>query len=161
MKAKTFFIKILFLFLLFIIFEQTNSMIDYCITTANPKNIEDCLYFSTINDKCCFNNISRKCVTIPFNETIYNKSIIICEEDYFFSQYKLTDKEYDEYSKKPDYCTFKYNGTKYGFKNDEKINETFESSAHEVETRCTAHNDYKIIYYQKLFLFFSLFSILF
>ena len=101
--------------LFMMILKKINLMIDYCASTINPEEPNDCVFFSTEDTKCCFNpSNTSQC----FEES--SMEGLICEEDYFY-KFEKEEDIYKQYKDKNGNCTFIYGDIKGAFPYDENI----------------------------------------
>ena len=137
-----------------ILIRKIYLVIDYCTTRIFPNEPNDCVFFSTDEEKCCFNpNNTTRC----FHEN-KNESGLICEEDYFYYFMTGNDK-YDDYEDKKGYCTFTYRNIKGAFVYDEVIKNVLEiNEVKDLEIKCLNSKNIKFNFF--VFIFCFIFNIL-
>ena len=125
--------------IIFILINKIYLIIDYCSTRMSPQEPNDCVFFSTDEQKCCFNPNNKTNCFLQSNE-----EGLICEEDYFYNFMKGEDK-YKEYEDKKGYCTFIYGDIKGAFVYDEVIKNILEiKEVKDLEIRCLINEYIKI-----------------
>ena len=114
-------LKLKFIFLILIKTSIIYSSIDYCTTRTNPNEPNDCVYFSTETQKCCFNpNNKEKCVLYSSTETG-----LLCNEDFLYN-FDKSEESYTQYEDEPGYCVFTFEDIKGSFKYNEIIIKSFQ-----------------------------------